>query len=364
MQISPILVVGITLILMGAIILWRDMRKDWRRNGLLEGPGHQPFHDETDMAEVEINTAATTGAPSFKPLASSSPPAHGSELSELRATIDKAHEEYGDETNEVGPRLDSTVESWSRLEPRIDETVAAVNAVLNDVDINIARSGQNGWSFNNRGFGAFRRVFLAGESVAWLRMELTNDSRFICALRSHGDEKSALNANEAVSARALSSQRIADLISASMQPITKFAARSASRTLNSRDIAQNLWEESEMLVTQALESAGTALEESGSSLEVPESAKWDSTNKRFRLKVRVLFQKDLVANLYIDRPTPKHIECIAVPTGDGGTQSAQRQREDIEGLETLPLAEILVNCAWPSIEHAWHMKHRKGSVRA
>lgn len=369
MQMTPVLGVGIALILLGVAILWRDFRKDRLRSTIANGPGHDAIYDHISMADVEIRSGGQSDA--MHGQSGEASVAIGvrnsiknTALSELRETISNAHEQVKDEDRSRTDRSSKTVADWSRLEPRVEETVQAINSVLYDVGIVIAPAGQNGWSFNNRGYGSFRRVLLGGESVAWLRMELTSDNRFICALRCHGDEKSALNADESVSAIALSDQRIASLISASMQPITKFAARSSSKNVSEQDIAKNLWLESQKLVGEALTSAAVALEESGSDLEVFEDARWDEASRRYRLGVRVMHNAELVANLYVDRPTAEHIECLVVPVGSAAGLAVQRERLAVAGLQMLELAEAFVNCVWPSIEHAWHQQHRGHNVPA
>ena len=371
MQMTPMLGVGIVLILLGVAILWRDFRKDRQRLNIANGPGHDTAYDHISLADVEIRSDEQPAAmgQSGAAVAQGSVGAvrnsvENSALSELRETISKVHEDVTDEDRERGDRSAKTVAAWNRLQARVEETVQAINSVLGEVGIVIAQAGQNGWSFNNRGFGSFRRVMLAGESVAWLRMELTTDNRFICALRCHGDEKSALNADETVSAMALSDQRIASLISVSMQPITKYAARSTSKNVSEQDVAKTLWHDSEQLVAQALTSAASALEESGSGLEVFEGAEWDKACKRYRLSVRVMFNAALVAKLYVDRPTPQHIECLVVPVKEGAVLGSQRQRVAVEGLQMLELAEVIVNCVWPSIEHAWNLQHQGANVPA
>ncbi len=363
MQLSPLLGVGILLIALGIVVLWRDMRRQRRVDNIDNGPGHDTATDHLPMAEVQISHPPAPGAdekfahsvlPGFDP---------GSPLYELRETIERVSGEFeSSEQSGSGGKSKQTVRDWKALGERIEKSISSVNSVLRKVDISIGSAGQPGWSFSNRGYGSFRRVMLADQSVAWLRLELSSNGRFICALRSHGDERSALNANETINAQVLTSDKISALIAASMQPITKYAAHNSSRMISDQDADHTIWQESEELVTVALKRAGDALLESGAVFEIGDAPEWNDMTKRHRLIVKVLLSRKHIAQMYIERPTARHIECLVVPATPEAGKRSERQRVELAKLTSTDFAELIVNCLWPAIETAWNAQQR--AIRA
>ncbi len=347
------------LIALGVVVLWRDIRRQRRVDNIENGPGHNTATDHLPIADVEISHPPAPAAnekfahsvlPGFDP---------GSPLYELRETIERVSNEFeNDQQTGNGNKSKQIERDWKALEDRIEKSVRSVNAVLVNVEIAIGPTGQPGWSFSNRGYGSFRRVMLVDQSVAWLRLEISANGRFICALRSHGDEKSALNANETISAQILTSDKISALIATSMQPITKYAAHNSSRMISDQDADQTIWQESEELVSIALKRAGDALVESGAVLEIGDAPEWNEMTKRHRLIVRISLAREHIAQMYIERPTARQIECLVVPATPIAGKQSQRQRADLAKLNSTDFAELIVNCLWPAIETAWNAQQR------
>ena len=63
MQMTPLLGVGTALVILGAIILWRDYRKDRRHTTIAMGPGHDTVFDHISMADVEITNGDGRSSP-------------------------------------------------------------------------------------------------------------------------------------------------------------------------------------------------------------------------------------------------------------------------------------------------------------
>ena len=92
------------------------------------------------------------------------------------------------------PRDPTISERWQTIRHAVSDAVLTTNAHINHVAIKIDTSGVDGWSPGNSGFGHYRRVHLAGRSIAWLRIELQSGSRLILKLWSQGQDMAAINA--------------------------------------------------------------------------------------------------------------------------------------------------------------------------
>ena len=93
------------------------------------------------------------------------------------------------------------------------------NAVLAAVRLFIGPVGEPSWSYKNKGYGAYRRLLMAGESVAWLRLELLADGQLRASVKAHKDDRATVNAVADVPAAGLDVDRASDLFpSASSRP--------------------------------------------------------------------------------------------------------------------------------------------------
>ena len=97
--------------------------------------------------------------------------------------------------------------------------------MLAPVRLSVGASGEPSWSYKNRGYGAYRRLLLDGESIAWLRLELSPDGRLHASVKAHKDDRAEINAAADVAAEGLNAARVSDLLSQCLKPAASFAAR-------------------------------------------------------------------------------------------------------------------------------------------
>ncbi|MEL6373169.1 MAG: hypothetical protein AAFR04_04320 [Pseudomonadota bacterium] len=273
-------------------------------------------------------------------------------LDVLSDTIGDVARELGEEEQPGQERSPEAEAHWRSIEQRIGDVVHDINTVLTRIDVQLGPAGEASWSFNNRGYGVFHRVLIADESVAWMRLEVTADQRLLCIVRAHSDERAPLNAYESLLAQRLNRDLVARHLATALLPVTKYAARNASRIMAERDTARQLWEETEETLHEAFEGANGALHESGAVLRVSEPARWDKTVKRYRLVAQVMLDDDEIAAMHIERP-PRHIECAVLPPDVTLMELGRRKRLEVRDLNMPALAELLVTCVWPSVEHAY-----------
>ena len=93
-----------------------------------------------------------------------------------------------------GARL-ALEQQWSALQPAIAAGVERTNALLAPVRLFIGPVGEPSWSYKNRGYGAYRRLLMGGESVAWLRLELFTDGQLRAGVKAHRDDRATVNAS-------------------------------------------------------------------------------------------------------------------------------------------------------------------------
>src|SRR2546423_775105 len=101
---------------------------------------------------------------------------------------------------------------WSNLQPALAAGVDKINAVLAPVRLSVAATGEPSWSYKNRGYGAYRRLLLGGESVAWLRLELSPDRRLHASVKAHKEDRAEINAAADAPAEGLNAARASDLL--------------------------------------------------------------------------------------------------------------------------------------------------------
>ncbi len=79
---------------------------------------------------------------------------------------------------------------WAALQPVLGDAVQQVNAVLAGAGVALGAPGEPSWSMYRR-YGAYRRVLVGGESLAWLRLELDADGLLHAGVKAHKDDLAA-----------------------------------------------------------------------------------------------------------------------------------------------------------------------------
>src|SRR4029453_17210184 len=150
-------------------------------------------------------------------------------------------------------------QEWSSLQPVLSAGVDKINAVLAPVRLCVAPTGEPSWSYKNRGYGAYRRLLLDGESVAWIRLELSPDGRLHASVKAHKDDRAEINATADAPAKGLNAAHASDLLAQCL----KQAAGHAARRQPGQDADEagdgQAWRSVDGVVAAALEATNGAL---------------------------------------------------------------------------------------------------------
>lgn len=238
---------------------------------------------------------------------------------------------------------------WVALQAVLGEAVQQVNAVLAGAGVSLAAPGQPSWSMN-RGYGAYRRVLVDGESLAWLRLELDAEGKLHAGVKAHKEDLAAINASASVAAHGLSTARASDLLSECLKPTASFAVQAAGGGNTEQWASEMAWKAVDPIVASALLAANGALAQAGAHFSMVELPAWVPEARRHRMTVAVeVFDRE-VARMLIER-IGEEIE-IAVGVPDARLADlGRRERLAIKGLTTHALAELIASSAWPAIAH-------------
>lgn len=255
------------------------------------------------------------------------------------------------DTAQEGQRWPSVESRWLTLEPDIDQVVARLNALLAPVGLQIGPAGEAGWSFKNRGFGSYRRVVIAGRSVAWLRGELNQTTPITFKVRAHNVEHALLNASGSVALDALSPLGLLEAMSKAMRPAAEYAAWQKPKAAADADAGSDAWSEVASVSMQALSLAGSALRDTGADLSETAPPGWDAATGRQRWPLGIRVGGNLVGIMYIDL-VRRALEVAVTVTDRARGELGRRQRVDIDGMDAHKLAEAMATCAWPVVADA------------
>jgi hypothetical protein len=341
MTTALILLVSGVLIGAGISLIWRDARGKRRRAFVSERDLPQSSKPE---AEISISFDSKAAA--------------------VRATPSAAVTAIPvNDTVEVKQRLAATVPSperspkdsrqplereWTTLQPVIASGVDKVNAVLAPLRLAVSSTGEPSWSYKNRGYGAYRRVLLSGESIAWLRLELSPDGGLHASLKAHKEERMDINATADTSAKDLTPTRAGDFLSQCLSLAASYAARQQPGPDDDEEASKRAWDSVDTVVAAALKATNGALAQAGARLVPLAPAAWEAELRRHRMTLSVVVNGADVARMHIER---YHHE-MEVAVGVREPQLidlGRRRRVPIEGMTIHVLAELIASCAWPAI---------------
>jgi hypothetical protein len=341
MSTTLLLLLSGALIGTGITLVWRDLHKK-RRDGFIlqrdQGTAAGP------EPEVEITVSRRPAAPPEP----APPPARP--LSPARAAPTPA------------PKADKPAsplaEQWTALQPTIGTAVEQVNAVLARAGVSIGPPGEPSWSLA-RDYGAHRRVLIAGESKAWLRLELGAGGQLHAGLKAHSEELAAMNASSSVPAHGLNVARASDLLSEILKPAAGFAMLTASGGNAEQRASELDWKAVAAVVAAALQAANGALAQAGARFVTAGDPSWDAETRRHRLTVAVQVFNNDVARMHIER-IGQEME-VAVGVADARLADlGRRERVPVQGMTTHMLAELIASCAWPTIARFRSARGRSG----
>jgi hypothetical protein len=244
---------------------------------------------------------------------------------------------------------------WEALQPVITRAVAQVNAVLAGAGVVIGGAGEPSWSMS-RGYGVYRRILVAGESLAWLRVELDAGGQLQAGVKAHKEEHAGINASSSAAALGLDVAGASDVLSECLKPAASFAMRATNGVSTERWASETAWKEVDPVVTAALHAANGALAQADARFVPLGAPGWAEEVRRHRLTVGVEVFATEVARMLIER-IGNEIE-VAVGVPDVRLASlGRRQRVPIGGLTTHALAEVIAGSTWPAIAHFREVRH-------
>ena len=344
MTTAVILLVSGVLIGAGISIIWRDVRAK-RRSAFVSKRDARASAAPDPEVEITISherERTEAPAPPLAAIETPSPVPDGATAIQLRP----AAPERGAKRPSVHLPLE---QEWSSLQPVLSAGVDKINAVLAPVRLSVSPTGEPSWSYKNRGYGAYRRVLLEGNSLAWLRIELSPDGRLHASVKSHKDERAEINATADVPAKGLNAAHASDLLAQCLKLAASHAARRQPGRDNDEEAGGQAWRSVDDVVVAALEATNGALAPAGARLIPLAPAAWEAELRRYRMTLSVEVNGDDVARMHIER-LPHEMEVAVGVREPQLIDLGRRRRLPIEGMTIHTLAELIANCAWPAIE--------------
>ncbi len=332
-----ILVLSGILIGAGFAIVWRDIRRS-RRQAFLSD------HDGARLAEadVEITIAPPVRAVTAKSIAS----AIGASLFGRKASEGSAPEQ----TAVPEEAQEAVVAQWLALQGPLEAGVDKINGLLQQAQISIAPPGDNTWSYKNHGYGAYRRILIGEESVAWLRLELGANSVLHARVKAHRDEHAEINAASHAPAKELEVTRAGDLLAECLKPLAAHVGKTQG-VVPATPPSAKVWEEIDAVVSAALAATNGALAQAGARLVALDAPAWQQDVNGYRLPLAIeVYGKD-VARMHIDHRGNEIEVSVGVPDALF-INLGRRRRIPVDGLAVHPLAEVIADCAWPVISRS------------
>jgi hypothetical protein len=365
------LIISGVLIGAGISIVWRDLQK--RRRGTFVSEQDVRLAADRRAADPDVEITIAHG-PELEPArrALSSPPAGKLPLplraiTELHTPSPSPHalSAWGEGTGAApapptlvaraaasdvdrprqGARL-ALEQQWLALQPAVAAGVERANALLAPVRLFIGPVGEPSWSYKNKGYGAYRRLLMAGQSVAWLRLELFADGQLRAGVKAHKDDRAAINAAADMPAAGLDGDQAGDLFSECLQPAAAYAAQRLRDS--DEEASAQAWDSVDALVAAALKATNGALAQAGARLIALAPAAWERDLRRHRMALSVEVNGDDVARMHIEQLS--HEMEVAVGVREPQLAAlARRRRIPVDGMTIHALAELIAGCAWPAI---------------
>jgi hypothetical protein len=344
MTTALILIASGILIGAGIGVIWRDVKRTRRRAFVLQREAQGTTEPEVEIVisrnETETPRPQATALKLADRLAFNG-----------RAKEKDAEEPAGDKSDAEQSAPDAGLpleRQWLVLKPILDAAIGKVNAVLAPVKLAVAPSGEPSWSYKNAGYGAHRRLMLGEESIGWLRLELTSDSRFMAVLKAHKDDIAEINGSAETATASLNAAHAGDILSRCLEPAARYAARAAGGTIDEKQLSETAWKAVEPLVIAALKATNGALLQAGGRLVPVTTPTWQDESKRHRMTLSVEVEGSDVGRMHIERVA--HEVEVAVGVADQRLiELGRRRRIAIEGMTIHALAELIASCAWPTI---------------
>src|SRR5262245_6821273 len=223
----------------------------------------------------------------------------------------------------------AVVADWSALQPVLEAGVGKINSLLQQAAIAIAAPGDSAWSYKNHGFGAYRRILIGEESVAWLRLELAPDGVLHARVKAHKDDRSEINAASQAQANGMDATRPGEPLAECLQPLAAHMAKTQGPTNPPNLASAKAWEEIDAVVAAALTATNGALSQAGARLVPLDTPAWHTEVNGHRLPLAVeVYGKD-VARMHIDHRGSEIEVSDGVPDAQIGRASGRETPRDV-----------------------------------
>jgi hypothetical protein len=259
---------------------------------------------------------------------------------------DGASAPAGGEPERLHPGL---AQQWALLTPLVEAAVAGVNQLLAPERLALGTPQAADWSYRQRAYGTHRRLLLAEDSIAWLRLELTAEGRLQGSLKAHDETRAAINASADRTAADVTSQQVSELLLACLRPAGGIAASSPVATPEGPS-----WHHAYATILSALKATNAALALAGARI-VPQLDDAAPPVGAASLLLRLEVGGDDLAGVQIamiDDAVEVAVDPSARP------KLARQRRVALAGMTIHALAEAIAGCAWPAIAH--HASARPG----
>lgn len=345
MTTTLLLLLSCVLIGTGVSLIWRDLHRRQRDAFVL---WRDPATEAGAEPEVEITVsrrAASAPLPTAAPAETRQPA--GSLGSKLQPLVSDNLD--GDDAlpRPDAGRPSATAQQWAGLQPVVNAAVEQVNAVLAGAGVSVGAPGEPSWGMS-KAYGSHRRVLVGGESLAWLRLELTGDGRLNAAVKAHKDDLAEINAEATGPASGLSTARISDLLSECLKPAASYAMRAGGGGDSEQRASETAWSAVDAIVVAALKTSNGALAQAGARLLPLTTPAWDEELRHHRMTIAVEVFGNDIARMHIDRLAQEMEVAVGLPEAHLA-DLGRRRRMALEGMTTHALAELIASCAWPAI---------------
>ena len=345
MTTALILIASGILIGAGIGVIWRDVKRSRRGAFVLRRDAQAAVEHEV---EIVISRGEADAPQSQLQLATRKAPAAHPAANGHAQTVVVA-EPATESLDQLGPGSGLTLEQqWVALKPTLTVAIGRVNAVLAPVKLVVGASEEPTWRYKNTAYGAPRRVLLGGESLGWLRLELTADGRLLAALKVHKDEQAEINADADAAASGINAARASEVLSRCLEPAARHAAGAARGTVEEKQASEQAWKAVDALMHAALKATNGALQQAGARLVALAPPGWQAETKRHRMTLTVEVNGSNAGRMHIERVADE-VE-VAVGVGDQRLADlGRRRRIPVAGMTIHALAEVMASCAWPAI---------------
>ena len=189
---------------------------------------------------------------------------------------------------------------------------------------------------------------MGGDSVAWLRLELTAEARLHAALKAHSDDRAAINRTAECALADLDALRAVDMLLNCLRAAASPLALPTDEPRREASPSAPI-ERASGILASALRATNGAFAQAGARI-VPLAPEALEGKHPRRMTLRVEVDGSDIARMHIE--TLEDAMEVAVGAHDARLVALDRlHRLPLEGMTIHALAELIAGCAWPAIAY-------------